>query len=143
MPLLRLETDGYCCIAYGCNRRRGRVLVAPGSHSTVRLQHQSLTSPHMRNSLSHPILHEFEGIRSRTTRPSFCASVLKKKCTRGITSLTGSSSHEELNRPGTFGAKTATPAVGLLPDRMRSASRGQERGRISCAVLFVFFLCQI
>ena len=36
------------------------------------------------------------------------------KCTREITSLTGSSSHEELNRPGTFWRNhtTATPTVG-------------------------------
>ena len=49
----------------------------------------------------------------RTTRPRFYASVPKKKCTGEITSLTGSSPHEELNRPeGRFGAKRATPTVG-------------------------------
>ena len=50
----------------------------------------------------------------RTTRPSFYALVLKYDVLVKITSLTGSFSHEELNRPGTFWRNhtTATPTVG-------------------------------
>ena len=38
----------------------------------------------------------------RTTRPNFHALSAKKQCTREISSMTGNSSHEELNRPGTL-----------------------------------------
>ena len=60
----------------------------------------------MRNSISHP-KNVFEGIRLHYPTKLLCLSP-KNKCAREITSLTGSSSHEELNRPGTFGAKSAT-----------------------------------
>ena len=51
----------------------------------------------------------------RTTRPSFYAlQVVLKQYTREITSITGSSSHEALNWPGTFRRNhtTATTTVG-------------------------------
>ena len=54
----------------------------------------------MWNSISHQ-KNDFERF-VRTTRPSLYSLVLKKKCTREITLLTGISSHEELNRLGTF-----------------------------------------
>ena len=52
----------------------------------------------------------------RTTRPSFYAFVQKYNVLVKFTSLTGSSSHEEFNRPGTFwrNPTTATPTVGRL-----------------------------
>ena len=72
-------------------------------------------APHMRSLISHPN-NEFEGIHicSRNTTKLLCLSP-KTKCTREITSLTGSSSHDELDRDrGRFGAKRATPAVRWL-----------------------------
>ena len=52
----------------------------------------------MRNSISHT-KNDFEGIRSHNPTKLLCLS--PKICgTREITSLTGTSSHEELNRPG-------------------------------------------
>ena len=58
------------------------------SHPTAGEQHQSPSSsheelltrgaPHTRNSTSHPILHDFEGIRLRTTRPSVCLPLSPK-----------------------------------------------------------------
>ena len=69
----------------------------------------------MRSSISHPILHDFEGIRSYNPTKLLCFSSPKTtQCTRGITSPTGGSSREELNRIGTLlvNPTTATPPVG-------------------------------
>ena len=49
----------------------------------------------------------------RTTRPKLLCLSPKIKCTREIASLTGSSSHEELNHPGTFWRKTCNPYRGM------------------------------
>ena len=43
---------------------------------TVGVHHQSLSSPHMRGSISHPILHDFEGIRSHNPTKFIFALVL-------------------------------------------------------------------
>ena len=60
---------------------------------------------HMRNSISHS-KKEIEGIRVRKTRPSFCCPCHPQEvCAREITSLSGRSSHEEFNHPGTFWPK--------------------------------------
>ena len=67
----------------------------------------------MRNSISHT-KNDFEGIRSHNPSKLLCLSP-KICCTREITSLTGSSSHEELNRPGTFWRKTCNPYRGMTP----------------------------
>ena len=67
----------------------------------------------MRSSISHP-KSEFEGIRLHNPTKLLCLSP-KSICARDIASLTGSSSHEELNRTEGkpfFGAKIATPTVG-------------------------------
>ena len=76
----------------------------------------------MGSSISHS-KNNFEGIRSHNPTKLLCPLVLKKysskyetKRTREITSLTGSSSHEELNRPGTLWpnhtpSTTATPTT--------------------------------
>ena len=58
----------------------------------------------------------FEGIRSHNPTNLLCLSP-KKLCTREITSLTGSSSLEELNRTEGipfFGTKNATPIDALV-----------------------------
>ena len=75
---------------------------------------KSLGSPHMRNSISHPILHDFEGIRSHnpTELLRLAWSYIINDVLVKTTSLTGSFlSHEELNRPGTSwrNPTTATP----------------------------------
>ena len=62
---------------------------------------------YMRNSISHPE-YDFEGIQSHNPTKLLCLSP-KLKCTRGISSLTGSSSHEELALPGTFLAQNVQP----------------------------------
>ena len=77
------------------------------SHATLGLQHQSLGSTHMRNSISHP-KNDFEGIRSHNPPELLCLSTTPT-CTREIALLTGSSSHEELNWPGTFWRKNCNP----------------------------------
>ena len=66
-----------------------------------------------------------------TLRPSFYALVLKHTCTRGIASLTCSSSHEELSWPGTFRRNhtTATPTVGgLFPSLQNEQDRTARFG---------------
>ena len=70
--------------------------------------------PHMRSSISHS-KSDSECIRSHNLTKLLCLSP-KNVCTREITQLTGSSSHEELNRPGTFwpNITTATLTVGWL-----------------------------
>ena len=59
--------------------------------------------------MSHP-KNDFEGNRSHNPTKLLCLSA-KKQCTREITSVTDSSSYEDLNRPGTFWPNhtTATP----------------------------------
>ena len=70
----------------------------------------------MRNSRSHPILHDFEDVRSHNpTKLVFLASSPRTMvCTREIASLTDTSSHEELNWPETFWRNhtAASPTVG-------------------------------
>ena len=84
-----------------------------------------LTS-HERNSISHPeILHDFSKAFSfvRTQHDQASMPLVLKQhiylcmyvCTREVPSLTGSSSHEELNRTEGipfFGEKPATPTAG-------------------------------
>ena len=54
----------------------------------------------MRNSISHPILRDLEDVRSHIPTKLLWLSP-KTICTLEIALLTGSSSHEELNWPGT------------------------------------------
>ena len=65
----------------------------------------------MRKSISRS-KNDFEGIRPHNPTKLLCLSP-KIKCTREIASLTGSSSHEELNHPGTFWRKTCNPYRGI------------------------------
>ena len=57
--------------------------------------------------MSHP-KNDLEGIRSHNPTKRLCLSP-KNKCTREFSSLTGSSSHEELNRPGDVLAQKLQP----------------------------------
>ena len=85
----------------------------------------------MRNSISHP-KNDLEGIRSHNPTKLLCLSP-KSKCTREISSLTGSSSHEELDRPGTLWRDhtTATPIVGNLNGwKARMKTNMYPRGQV-------------
>ena len=68
----------------------------------------------MRNSISHH-KNDLEGTRSHNPTKLLCLSP-EIQCTREITPLTGSSSHDELNPPGTFyrNPTTETPTVSAL-----------------------------
>ena len=68
----------------------------------------------MRDSISHPTNRLRRHSVAQPDRASMPCSP-KIKCTREITSLTGSSSHEELNRPGTFWCKKCNPYRGMTP----------------------------
>ena len=70
------------------------------SHPTIgmHIQHQSLRSSHEELNIS---LEKWLR-RHSVAQPDHYALVQKKKSTREITSLTGSSSNEELNRPRIF-----------------------------------------
>ena len=61
----------------------------------------------MRNSIYHA-KNDFGGIRSHNPTKLLCVSA-KIQCTRDFFSLTGSSSHAELNRPGAFWRKQLQP----------------------------------
>ena len=68
----------------------------------------------MRSSISHPILHYLEGIRSHNLTKLLCFLSLKTIRTRENTTNTSLTLCEKLNWPGIpfFGSKSATPTVG-------------------------------
>ena len=72
----------------------------------------------MRNSISHA-KHDFEGIRSHNPTKLLCLSP-KIESTLEISFMTGSSSREELNRPGTVWCKKCNPYRGMTLHLYRS-----------------------
>ena len=63
----------------------------------------------MWNSISHPTLQDFEGIRSHNPTTLLCLSPKTTQYAREIASLTGRSSHKELNWPVFFLAQKMQP----------------------------------
>ena len=67
----------------------------------------------------------------RTTRPSFYALVLKQyEFNREHTSIIGSSSHEELNRPGTFWPNPTTAPSSTQDDSVTNQPIHQKKKKI-------------
>ena len=120
-PSTLVVFTGSCWVGYLPAHVRGLRKATALSHRSMfiflrlphgRLAAESPWAPDIRNSISHP-KNVFQKAFGRTTRPRFCAFSPKMKCTREITSLTGSSSHEELNRPGTFSRRNCDPYRGM------------------------------
>ena len=79
----------------------------------------------MRNSISHP-KNDFEGIGSHNPTKLPCLSP-KKSCTREITLMTGSSSHEELNCQGTFCRRRCNPYRGMTQKKGKAVRAPEAR----------------